>query len=607
MKFDISWLGDRRNSWVRLGLAGLVLLGSVLPGCRVPPRNDLRSDRPDPAAVSPTVSGDWSQDFKEYAVAADHAIASAAGAEILAAGGNAVDAAVATSFTLSVVRPFSCGIGGGGFMVIHRPAQAGLAGFSTALNYRETTPGAIGPTFYGDLPQDRYRPSLRGGTAAGVPGTVAGLYEAHWRYGQLAWARCLEPAIRVAEAGFTADKAFVGNRSHILEFERRPELKQRFAFLWQRYLREGDLQVGDLIRNPEQGLALRLIAERGPDAFYRGEIARAIARTVQADGGVMTLNDLRSYQPRQVEPIEFASGARRVLTMPPPSSGGIALAQIDGVYQRLLARFPEAEQDQTLRIHLYLEASKHAFADRSEFLADPAFVEVPTERLLSGVYLDGLAARVDPTMTGVTESYGTAMPLADDSGTSHFSIVDSAGMAVACTETINTGFGSFLAVEEFGFILNNEMDDFTTQPGVANAYGLVQSDKNLPEPGKRPLSSMTPTIVLDEDGQVQLITGASGGPRIISVTTQTVLQPPVLGQEFSLANPTLHHQWLPDVVRIEPGVSEVVRRGLGARGHELAETSGNAVAQTIRRVASDTGRVWRAASDPRKGGLPAGN
>ncbi|MFG0306161.1 MAG: gamma-glutamyltransferase [Phycisphaerales bacterium JB040] len=549
----------------------------------------------------------WSREYASYAVAADHETASRAGAEILARGGNAVDAAVATSFTLSVVRPFSCGIGGGGFLVVHRPPGDGRDGVSEAFNYRETTPRGVGPAYYTHEVGDRYRPSLRGGTAAGVPGTVAGLHAAHSAHGSLAWAELLAPAIRAAEDGFVVDEAYLSTaRGLIDEYERRPELKERFAFVWERFLRRGEVRLGDVIRNPEQARALRLIAERGATAFYEGEIADAIAETVRADGGAMTAEDLRSYEARRVRPLEFRSGDRRVLTMPPPSSGGVALAQLDGVYRRLLDRFPGADSDTALRAHLYVEASKHAFSDRAEFLADPDFVDVPVARMIADETLDRYASSVLADRTLEPRAYGGIGPFADDSGTSHFSIVDADGMGVACTETINTGFGSQLAVAEFGFVLNNEMDDFTTTPGEANAYGLVQSDSNLPEPGKRPLSSMTPTIVLDEDGGIRLVTGASGGPRIISIVAQTVLEPGVLGHAHSLANPTLHHQWLPDTIRVEHGVGGRVRAGLRARGHELVDTGGNAVAQTVRRVPRGSGWVWRAESDPRKGGVPAG-
>lgn len=573
------------------GLCGVValVLGGVLavgPGC-----------------VSGGSGGDaaWSNTYTEFAVAADHRVASEAGAEILAMGGNAVDAAVATSFTLSVVRPFSCGIGGGGFMVINLPATGDRAAVEAAFNYRETAPGAVGPMFYVETGAS----SLRGATAAGVPGTVAGLLEVHGRYGSLSLAQVMEPAIRAARDGFVADKSFVNAaQGRIAHFEKHPEHKERFAFVWERYCREGRIRVGDRIKNPEHARALEKIASEGASAFYEGEIAEAIVRAVENDGGVMTLEDLTSYEVVQSRPMVFQYRGMNVMTMPPPSSGGVALGQICGIYDRLVeANLKKASETGQLA-HYYAEASAHAFADRAEYLADPAFVDVPEEWLLSDERLDELAGSVDVNQTGSADEYGSHEPMADDHGTSHFSIIDADGGAVACTETINTSFGSMLAVPEFGFVLNNEMDDFTTIPGEANTYGLIQSDKNLPAPGKRPLSSMTPTIV-SYGPETVLVTGASGGPRIISAVAQTILEPSPLGGEGDLSAPRIHHQWLPFGVQHEEKVSSAVITGLRERGHVVRPRVGVGVAQTVRLIGSGR-RMLEAQSDPRKGGAPSG-
>lgn len=557
-----------------------------------------------PGCVSSGVSsGDaaWSNVYTEYAVAADHRDASEAGAEILAMGGNAVDAAVATSFTLSVVRPFSCGIGGGGFMVISLPAIEERPAVETVFNYRETAPGAVGPMYYVETGAS----SLRGATAAGVPGTVAGLLEVHRRYGRMSIAQVMEPAIRAARDGFIADEAFVSAaRGRIEYFEDHPEHKERFAFVWERYCKEGEVRVGDRIRNPEHARALELIASEGASAFYEGEIAEAIVRAVESDGGVMTFEDLASYEVVQSQPIVFGYRGMRVLTMPPPSSGGVALGQICGIYERLIEANKKKAYEPGQLAHYYAEASAHAFADRAEYLADSAFVDVPVEWLLSSERLDELAGSVDVNRTGSAEEYGSHEPMADDHGTSHFSIIDGDGGAVACTETINTSFGSMLAVPEFGFVLNNEMDDFTTIPGEANTYGLIQSDKNLPAPGKRPLSSMTPTIVMIGDVP-KLVTGASGGPRIISAVAQTILEPGPLIGGSSLSNRRLHHQWMPFVLQYEEGVSSAVLEGLRERGHEVKPRVGVGVAQTVRMIGSGR-RLLEAQSDPRKGGAPSG-
>jgi len=579
-----------RASRVRLGglLALFLLLPLAVSGCAAPP----------------AAPRDWSADYPTYAVAADHALASAAGAEMLAAGGNAVDAAVATSFTLSVVRPFSCGIGGGGFMVISLPPTEGRPAVRAALNYRETTPARVDAMFF----TRTHSSSLYGATAVAVPGTVAGLLEAHARFGTLDRATVMAPAIRAAGEGFAADRAFVSAARSVMGYlDEHPDDRTRFAFVWERFCREGRITIGDRIRNTEQARALELIAAQGAEVFYRGEIAEAIVRTVQEDGGVMTALDLAGYEPRETPPLEFEHRGNRVLTMPPPSSGGIALAQIVGIYDRLVSAHNPEALTPGLTAHFYAEASAHAFADRAEYLADDAFERVPTAWLVSGERLGTLAARVDPNRTFARADYGSAAPPRDDSGTSHFSIVDSRGGAVSGTETINTAFGSLLVVAEYGFCLNNEMDDFTTVPGRANTYGLVQSDRNLPAPGKRPLSSMTPTIVLDRTDIPVLLSGASGGPRIISAVAQTLLEPNPLGNMLELDQPRLHHQWVPFELRYDGEIPSEVLQGLIARGHLVKPRKDVGVAQTIRRVRTAEGWVWRAQSDPRKGGRPAGN
>jgi gamma-glutamyltranspeptidase / glutathione hydrolase len=558
--------------------------------------------------------------FPTAAVAADHAIASRAGAEILRQGGNAVDAAVATSFTLSVVRPYSCGIGGGGFMIIHfsgpgldRLQRLGKsAPQSVALNYREQAPAAITPDFF-ETSSDPHA-STKGGAAVAIPGTVAGLLHALNRYGTLERAAVLAPAIRAAEEGFLVDEHYMTSVQEVIEaFDRTPAFKQRFAFVWDRYLKQGQVKIGDRIHVPEQARVLRLIADHGAAGFYSGPVAKAIAARIQADGGLLTEADLLSFELREMQPLRFEAFGRTFLTMPPPSSGGIAMAQALGIYAQLPRDTPAAAA------HALVESFKHAFADRARYLGDPAFVEVPTERLLNRRNLEGRARRHSPTATLPSSDYGTpgAEPRAvgADGGTSHFCIVDATGSAVSCTETINLVFGSCLAIPEYGLILNNEMDDFTTRRGRSNAFGLRQSDANLPAPGKRPLSSMTPTIMLDPQGGVEALVGASGGPRIITSTVQCLLQTisvPQLHAGEILAAPRLHHQWLPDVVQFEAGVDADIQAGLRGRGHEVRPTESIGNVQMIRRAGN--GRFggsrgaggWQAACDPRKGGVPAG-
>lgn len=545
--------------------------------------------------------------YRHAAVAADHPVASQAGLEILRQGGNAVDAAVATSFCLSVVRPYSCGIGGGGFMVIVMPARDGKAARTVAINYRETAPAAIGPEYFASL--DDSTTSRVGPHAVGVPGTVAGLCHALERYGRLSLPEVLAPAIRAAETGFPVDANFI---KAVNEFQdalsRKPQLRTLADPLLQQFTAERPLQPGDIVKNPRQAEALRLIAAHGPQAFYQGEIAQAVVSTINSLGGPMTLDDLRSFNVVETAPLTGEFQGYQIVAMPLPSSGGVAMQQVFGILESHANVLRRTQHNDPSYIHLVTEAMKHAFADRAEWLADPAFVAVPIEQLCDPAYHARLANRIEPDCTHEPFQYGSIVtadqPLPLDGGTSHFSIIDADGMAVACTETINLSFGSLVVVPEFGFALNNEMDDFTTQPGEPNAFGLRQSIRNLPEPGKRPLSSMSPTIVM-RDGQVVLVAGGSGGPRIITATTQCILNCLLFDMtpQEAVAAPRFHHQWLPNVLQFEESWNDrAAIEAMSERGHATGSLSGEAAVQVIR--VTDDG--IRAASDPRKGGAPAG-
>ncbi len=571
------------------------------------------------AATRPIIASSYAGRFQSGAVAADHELASAAGAEMLALGGNAVDAAVATSFALSVVRPYSCGIGGGGFMVIYLPNDPKHGRVSVAINYRETCPAAVGPDFYEK--QDDPKASTRGGKAVAVPGTVAGLLHALENYGTLDRRTVLAPAIRLAQSGFAADKDYAARAADIgAQFRAEPELQTRFAFVWERFLNRGNVEIGTLIRMPEQARALELIAMHGAAGFYGGELAAAIRTAVSGDGGVLAASDLGAYTPREVEPLRFGFAVWQILNMPPPSSGGTTMAAALGIFEHSGGAYElRAEERWTARsAHLFTESLRHAFADRSRWLGDPEFGDVPVARLLADANIARMAGMVEPDARLAPDECGTpqeelsAVFAHDDHGTSHLCAVDQWGGAVACTETINLEFGSLLAVPEFGFCLNNEMDDFLTRRGEANAFGLTQSERNLPAPGKRPLSSMSPTIVLDEAGQVIAIAGASGGPRIITGTAQALLNALVLRKSASdsVASPRFHHQWSPDVLRYEAawastrGGSSMIE-GLQARGHDCRELDG--AAGVVQLIVRDKDGGWNAASDPRKGGKPAGH
>ena len=560
-----------------------------------------------PHAPHPTTEADHAATYTQWAVACDHALASQAGEQMLAAGGNAVDAAVAASFCLSVVRPFSCGIGGGGFMVISLPPSPNDPGGRTvALDYRETCPAAVGPDYYENLPAGA---SELGPRACGVPGTVAGLLYALENFGALDRATALTPAIRAAREGFTADAFHVRAVETMSEVWRdHPELREGLVGAWPRFARKGRIKVGDIIVNEPHARALELIARDGAAAFYAGPIADAIMTTMARDGhdgdGPMTLADLAAYEVRERPALVGDFGPWRILSMPPPSSGGVATQQVFGLLERLGDLTSDDEMNSPQWRHLLIETFKHAFADRARWLADDAFTPVPVAALTAPSYLDSLAGRFDPDRTGEPADYGTAPQLPHDAGTSHISVLDADGMAVGCSETINLYWGSCVEVPGFGFLLNNEMDDFTTSAG-ANAFGLIQSDRNRPAPGKRPLSSMSPTIVLD-GGRPVAIAGASGGPRIITGTLQVLLSALVFGDDAgqAVARPRLHHQWQPDEVRVETSWTDAATLdGLRARGHKVV--SYKKPVGVVQAIVVKDGRIT-AASDPRKGGRPAG-
>ena len=540
--------------------------------------------------------------FQHAVVAADHPAASEAGAIILRQGGNVVDAAVATSFALSVVRPASCGIGGGGFMVIW-DAQLQQ---SVAIDYRERAPQAAGAELFANV-SDEEPVSVRGGLAAGVPGNVAGLCYAAEKYGTLPIATLIQPAIDLCRSGVEIDAHDQEVQASTLEkLQKHKGYETRFALLRKLYLNDGQpWKTGDRFVSP-QLKTLESIAARGSAGFYQGEVSEAIAKTVAAESGVMTLADLAGYKPTQRDALMSQFHQRQIVTMPPPSSGGVALLQ---TLQSLEAW--ESQNSRSLRqlehnspeyIHTVTETLKHAFADRAEFLGDTDFVDVPVGKLLQRDYAAQIAQKIVPGKTHLMTDYGRFF-LPSDGGTSHFSVMDTQGNAVACTETINLTFGSFVVVPEFGILLNNQMDDFTANPGKPNAFGLIQSEANAVEPGKRPLSSMTPTIVV-ENGKAVYACGASGGPRIITATLQSLLNRTVfeMSPAAAVSAPRFHHQWSPNELLLEPSLTKNVGPQLSAMGHSIKRSASLAASQS----AGNDSSVLSGGSDPRKHGQPAG-
>ncbi len=545
-------------------------------------------------------------------VATDEELASKAGVEILQMGGNAVDAAVATAFALAVVEPAAGNIGGGGFMLV-RMAD----GRSSFLDYREVAPGKATRDMYikadGKLDTEA---SVIGYKAVAVPGTVAGLELALKTYGTMKLADVMAPAIRLADGGFPVSeklaKEFRGERKDL----------QKFSISGRIFLRNGELyNAGETLRQPELAATLKRIAKTGAAEFYRGETARMLVQDMQALGGLITLDDLAQYQPklRPVLRAKYAVDGHNweVISSPPPSSGGVAVIEA----LNMLQSEPVKGWDELESVHLVAETMRRVFADRAAYLGDPDFAKVPVDGLTSACYGKELAATIDPRRASSSqvvkagephvcgEEAGTPAPvevsLNDGPHTTHFSVVDAAGNAVASTTTLNNGYGSHVT-SRAGFLLNDEMDDFTTQPGVPNAlFGLIQSESNAIAPGHRPLSSMTPTILL-RDGKLSFVTGSPGGPTIISSVLLTVINWMRLGMDAQAAinAPRFHHQWMPDRIFLEQQFPATMEQGLNAMGHATRRRGHIGLVNAIG-IDSQTGERLGAA-DPRDEGSAMG-
>lgn len=443
------------------------------------------------------------------------------------------------------------------------------------LDFRETAPAGARRDLFVKGGKVVPNLSLYGSLAAAVPGQIAGLSEALKRFGRLPLAVVMAPAVRYAAGGFplraSLRHAIEQQLSHI---RKSPDLARIFL------KGEEVPQEGERIRQPELAAALKTVAEKGPRVFYEGWIAEAIAGTLKKEGGVLTLEDLKNYKPVWREPIIGTYRKWVVITMPPPSSGGIALIQmlnvLDGYQLSLLSH------NSTTYLHLLTETMKQAFADRAQYLGDPDFVQVPTKKLTAKDYAAWTRNRFSPPRTHPPTFYGIGAFKAEQGGTTHFGVLDQFGNAVSCSLTINTQFGSKILVPGTGVILNNEMDDFSLQPGVPNVYGLVGNEANSIQPKKRPLSSMTPAIVLEGNRPV-LIVGGSGGPRIITATLQTILN--VLDFHMPLKKAVeaarIHHQWMPDELAVEGKVPENLRHSLERRGHVVKEKNSLGVVQAI--------------------------
>jgi gamma-glutamyltranspeptidase/glutathione hydrolase len=545
------------------------------------------------------------QRSKKGMVVSAHPKASEAGLLMLRRGGNAVDAAVATAFAISVVEPFAAGIGGGGFLLLHRSQT----GEMKALDFRERAPMRATRNMYLNE-QGKVRPnaSIDGYLAVAVPGTVAGLYEVHRRYGKLSWQEVIKPAIQLADNGFVLSS--IASWRSIQVYETRKDAILNNPAARQIFTRNGALYApGDRLVQRDLARTLQAIA-KNPQSFYSGNIARAIAADMAKNGGLITLKDLSSYKPIWRTPLCGNFRKARICSMPPPSSGGLHLLQILNIIGDTDLKSKGWHQPDAL--HLLVEAMRIAYADRSENLGDPDFVKVPVATLTSRAYAAKRRqeirmdrARPSSVVKPVDRKTLQRLKSNESPDTSHLTVVDEHRNAVSLTFTINYGFGAGVVVPGTGILLNDEMDDFAAAPGVPNVFGLVGGDANAIAPRKTPLSSMTPTIVT-ENGRLRMATGSPGGSTIISTVLQVVLNVLEYNMDAGAAvsAPRLHHQWLPDQLKVEKfGLDTATIEDLRRRGHKIDEQSPWGNANAI--VVTPDGKI-EGAADPRGEGSPSG-
>lgn len=527
-------------------------------------------------------------------VASTSPIASEVGAEILRKGGTAADASVAVAFALAVTWPSAGNIGGGGFALVHDPEKAE----QTFIDYRETAPKAADANFFLDEKGELIPNSSRVGyRAAGVPGTVAGMKSLHQKYGKLPWKSLIEPARKLALNGFIVDAALAESLERAQKrLEPFPESRKIFlngSRPWRR---------GERLVQKDLAATLKIIADKGSEGFYKGEFATKMAKEFKVNGGVITAEDLRDYKVELRKPIQKKWRDYEIVTAPPPSSGGAVLLAILGMLEN--DKLEDMGPGSSEYLHLLIEATKKAFADRSEWFGDPGFVKNPIDKLLDPAYLAKRRAEISLTKAAHDIKPGE---LPDEKlETTHFTVRDKKGMAISNTYTLNGSYGSGAVLKGTGMLLNNEMDDFTTKLGAPNMFGLRQGERNMIAPGKRPLSSMTPTFVFRKK-ELVLALGAPGGPTIINSVTQTLINRLLFKMDIQQAAdaPRFHHQWMPDKIWWEPfGLNSDTRKILEGRGHifgDQAREFGDIQALAW----DDDKKVWTGASDSRNGGAVA--
>ncbi len=529
-------------------------------------------------------------------VASDHGLAADAGAEILAKGGNAVDATIASVLAAGVVQIAGSGLGGGGFALVDDPSDSQMGPF--VLDFRERAPSNAHRNMYVESTVDKA--SRYGGLAVAIPNEANGLVELHRRKGSLPLKTIAKPAIRLAKSGFRIE-------THLLHaFGKLGDVQTQNQVARSLWNMDKPTQ-GTTITHPRLAKTIQAWAKTEGEVFRTGWVAADIVQTVQSEGGILTLEDMASVETKERSLLEGSYRGWKVYTMPPPSSGGLVILQVLKVLEEIdLSTYG---QNSSELLHLYAETFQHAFADRANYMGDPDRVEVPIERLLSAERIQDISQSFTPDQTQSRDFYGTPVEIGQDAGTQHIAVVDKDGMSVSLTTTINTEFGSRVVGNRSGVLLNNEMDDFVAEPGKANYYGLIGSEANSVAPKAVPLSSMSPTILVSPDGKERIVIGASGGPLIITSTLQTLINIIDFGLEPSVANSRgrIHHQWVPEKLFIDDEIPSDVRDGLIAKGHQLFPMPLHSSVQVVhcQQSPQDT---WDClgASDPRKGGRPAG-
>jgi len=501
-------------------------------------------------------------------VASTNEVASRVGVEIMKRGGNAVDAAIAVAFALAVTHPAAGNLGGGGFMMIRLKS-----GKTTAIDYREMAPAAAHRNVYLDKDGNVIKGeggSIVGYRAAGVPGTVRGMELALKKYGsgKLSWAQLVEPARRLATNGFTVtnslSRSLRGNDDYLSKYAETKRI----------YLNNGKFyNEGDLFVQPDLGATFTRLQQRGPNEFYEGQTARMIVDNLKRNNGLITLADMRGYVAKEREPVRGTYRGYEIVSMPPPSSGGAVLIQMLNILEGYdLKKVDWASSD---RYHLMTESMRRAFADRAEYMGDTDFVKVPVAGLIDKKYAAQLRNTINPERASTSEQVKAGKPLGYESEeTTHFTVVDGEGNAVANTYTLNNSYGSAVVAKGTGILMNDEMDDFAAKPGTPNLYGLIQGERNAVAPRKRPLSAMTPTFVLRKDGSLWFTVGSPGGPTIINTAFCVITNVIDYGMNIQQAidAPRIHHQWLPDELVFEPyGLSGDTQTALTARGHKLID------------------------------------